>query len=86
MGWWGRGPYPGNGPWSYLPPWERPGWKYGRGWCWWYLGAPAPGTYAPPPWIDRSSELKYLEDLKNYLEDFKKQVEARIEELKRSEK
>jgi len=86
MGWWGRGPYPGKGPWSYLPPWERPGWKYGRGWCWWYLGTPAPGTYAPPPWIDRSSELKYLEDFKNYLEDFKKQVEARIEELKRSEK
>ena len=24
--------WPGNGPWSHLPPWERPGWKlFGRG-------------------------------------------------------
>ncbi|MGC9115376.1 MAG: hypothetical protein ACP5HH_05180 [Fervidicoccaceae archaeon] len=84
MGWWGRGmggwrgPYPGNGPWGYLPPWERPGWKYGRGWCWWYLGTP---SAAPPavaaPWIDRTAELKYLEDLK-------KKIDERIEELKKS--
>jgi len=35
-----RSPYPGNGPWSDLPPWERPGWKFGgrgRGFCWWWL-------------------------------------------------
>lgn len=74
---WGRGPYPGNGPWSYLPPWERPGWKYGRGWCWWYLGSQAPAPYVAPPWIDKDTELKYLEDLK-------KQIEARIEELKKT--
>ncbi len=24
------GPWPGRGPFSYLPPWDRPGW-YGRG-------------------------------------------------------
>jgi len=57
---------------------------YGRGWCWqypglWYTGTPAPSTYTPPPWTDKSSELKYLEDLK-------KQIEGRIEELKKSEK
>ncbi len=40
MGWrWGwTGPYPGKGPWSYLPPPLRPGWVFGRGWCWYYLG------------------------------------------------
>lgn len=32
-GW--RGPWPGNGPFSYLPPWQRPGWIYGRGACRW---------------------------------------------------
>ena len=32
-GWGGR--YPGRGPFSYLPPWQRPGWLYGRGACWW---------------------------------------------------
>jgi len=33
-GGWGRsGPWPGRGPFSYLPPWQRPGWlfSYGRG-------------------------------------------------------
>jgi len=29
-------PWPGNGPFSYLPPWERPGWVFGRGGCWLY--------------------------------------------------
>jgi len=32
------GIWPGNGPWSHLPPWERPGWQLGggrgRGYCW----------------------------------------------------
>ena len=39
MGWRGRGsgPWPGRGPFSYLPPWQRPGWLYGRGACWWVL-------------------------------------------------
>lgn len=32
-GWFG--PWPGRGPFSYLPPWQRPGWLFGRGACWW---------------------------------------------------
>jgi len=41
---WGRGgrgwfgPWPGRGPFSYLPPWQRPGWLFGRGSCWWLFG------------------------------------------------
>lgn len=27
------GPWPGHGPFSHLPPWERPGWLMGRGAC-----------------------------------------------------
>jgi len=38
-----------------------------------------PAPIRLPPWTDKSSELKYLEDLK-------KQIEGRIEELKKSEK
>ena len=37
---WGRGwtgPWPGRGPFSYLPPWQRPGWIFGRGACWWFF-------------------------------------------------
>jgi hypothetical protein len=29
-----QGPYPGHGPFSHLPPWQRPGWLYGPGSCW----------------------------------------------------
>jgi len=32
------GPWPGRGPFSYLPPWQRPGWLFGRGACRWLLG------------------------------------------------
>jgi len=33
----GYGMWPGRGPFSYLPPWQRPGWLFGRGACWWLL-------------------------------------------------
>ena len=43
MGWRGRGggwagPWPGRGPFSYLPPWQRPGWmfSFGRGFGRWW--------------------------------------------------
>ncbi len=50
MGWRGRGggPWPGRGPFSYLPPWQRPGWLYGRGACWWLL---APQLQATVPQV-----------------------------------
>jgi len=35
--WWKPGIWPGFGPFSHLPPWERPGWLFGRGACWAYL-------------------------------------------------
>jgi len=34
------GPWPGRGPFSYLPPWQRPGWLFGRGSCWWLYRYP----------------------------------------------
>jgi len=49
-----NGPYPGRGPFSYLPPWQRPGWLYGRGACWWLypqnlqpITPPNPATLPP---------------------------------------
>ncbi|MHC1627649.1 MAG: hypothetical protein ACXQTI_02300 [Candidatus Nezhaarchaeales archaeon] len=47
------GPWPGRGPFSYLPPWQRPGWLFGRGACRWlfampWLGMPPYGLYPPP--------------------------------------
>jgi hypothetical protein len=79
MGWWRyRGPYPGHGPWSHLPPWERPGWWYGRGWCWWYARYP----YAL--WPSKEDEIRYLEEMKKYLtETVLKEIDRRLEELKK---
>lgn len=100
VGWWNRpwrGPYPGNGPWSHLPPWQRPGWIFGGGWYWLqYLGRYSyqnpytPPYTAPPitptaPIVDPETEIRYLEELKRYVSDvLLKEIDARIEELKKS--
>jgi len=61
MGWRGRGrgfsgPWPGRGPFSYLPPWQRPGWLYGygRGFGYGYWGAQYnPYVCQRFPWLPR---------------------------------
>ena len=45
----GRGIWPGRGPFSNLPPWQRPGWVYGRGACWWLLDPNAKTTLSTNP-------------------------------------
>ncbi|MEL9908204.1 MAG: hypothetical protein QXP97_00120 [Desulfurococcus sp.] len=79
MAWRYPSTWPGHGPWNHLPPWRRPGWYMGRGWCWWYRP-----DYPLPP-IGREEELRYLEEFKKYLTDVVlKDIDRRIEELKRS--
>ncbi|MEM2907849.1 MAG: DUF5320 domain-containing protein [Candidatus Hadarchaeales archaeon] len=75
------GPWPGRGPFSYLPPWRRPGWLYGPGACWrlWWLCArypPLPAELVP------AEELKALEEYAKELRQELEGVMARIEELK----
>lgn len=51
-GWRGRsGAWPGRGPFSYLPPWQRPGWLFGfsRGWAYSFN----PWVCARFPWLPR---------------------------------
>jgi len=74
--WWRWKRYPGFGPWSDLPPWERPGWKFGRGRCWWYFARPEPE-------LSREEELRMLEEMERYLEEELRAIRRRIEELKR---
>ncbi len=71
--WWCKGrQWPGRGPWSWLPPWRRPGWMFrGRGMCWQLLrGA-----------LSREDELKLLEEYRKHLEQELARVEQRIKEL-----
>ncbi|QOJ79734.1 hypothetical protein IG193_01345 [Infirmifilum lucidum] len=101
MGWWRRGRWPGNGPWAHLPPWERPGWIYGPGYCWraygvpgWYYWRSVLGSAAP------QDEARVLEEYKRFLEEELRRmneeyrrfieeeiarVEARLKELKQAQ-
>jgi hypothetical protein len=101
MGWRGRGrgggwtgPWPGRGPFSYLPPWQRPGWLYGRGACWWlfapYLQTTTPQTAAvtAPAYtaFPKEQEITMLENQTQWLEQTLGQIRKRLEELKSGEK
>jgi len=70
------GPWPGRGPFSHLPPWERPGWLYGPGACWW-LYAPQPYAQEPKPAAETESLQAYVKALEQELES----VRARIKQL-----
>ena len=91
MGWRGQGggggragPWPGRGPFSYLPPWQRPGWLYGRGACWWlfapYLQASIPQTStAMPPTSGRTMVTPFMPALTEKQE--KQMLEQQLEFL-----
>jgi len=86
--WWRWRRYPGFGPWSDLPPWERPGWKFGRGrgkgWCWWYsLQYPeATPPDAPTYPISKEEEIRMLEEEARFLEEELERIRKRLRELK----
>jgi len=84
-----RGYWPGNGPFRNLPPWERPGWLYGPGSCW-YLGyrSAVPLSEIPPPTgnVDfLEQEKKALENQLNFIQERLKQIETRLRELEEAE-
>jgi hypothetical protein len=94
-GGWG-GPWPGRGPFSYLPPWQRPGWLYGRGACWWLynpnleLTIPPSATSAliPPtqPFVSaptKEEEIQMLEGQMKDLESYLDAIRKRLEEIKK---
>lgn len=72
------GAWPGRGPFSDLPPWERPGWIYGRGACL-RFGSPYLQNYP-----NEKEERSYLETSKKDLEEQLKSIEKRMNELKES--
>ena len=95
MGWRGRGRWPGYGPFSHLPPWERPGWLYGRGACWWlYPNLPStrprylPRYYPPIPTPQDEADLlgaqkTALEEEMKAIQEERARIEERLKELKK---
>jgi hypothetical protein len=86
MGWRGRGwTGPGRGPFSNLPPWQRPGWLYGRGACW-YLYGPYQGVPAMKA-EDETALLKEqktaVEEQMKAMQETLKKVQKRLDELKK---
>jgi hypothetical protein len=69
----GRGNWPGNGPYNNLPPWQRPGWLYGRGACHYIYEA----QYIAPPAISQD-EATSLNEQKTAVET---QIKAMQETL-----
>ena len=62
--WW-----PGRGPFSNLPPWQRPGWPYSQGSCRWFLSKEG----IPPDSLISSEEA--LEELESYQADMQKELQ-----------
>jgi hypothetical protein len=88
MGWRGRGwaaPWPGRGPFSNLPPWQRPGWLYGRGACW-YLYGPYQAV-TPIKAEDEAALLKeqktLIEEQLKAMQETLKRIQERLDELKK---
>jgi len=86
MGWRGRGftgSWPGRGPYSNLPPWERPGWLYGRGACW-YIHSPY-RTISPIKPEDEATMLaeqkKMIEEQLKSMQETLKKIQERLNEL-----
>ena len=79
MGWRGRGmagPWPGRGPFSNLPPWERPGWLYGRGACWYLYG---PSRTMPP--TKPEDEATLLAEQKTMIEEQLKTMQVTLKKV-----
>jgi hypothetical protein len=79
MGWRGRGQagqWSGRGPCSNLPPWERPGWLYGRGTCWYMYG---PHQTMPP--IKPEDEAALLAEQKTMIEEQLKATQERLKKV-----
>ena len=95
MGWRGRGwsgQWPGRGPFSYLPPWQRPGWLYGRGACWHlpfsylvdpYYAAPVPAMKPEDESRMLAEQRTLLEEQVKDLQEAMRRIEVRLEELKK---
>ena len=81
-GWRGKGNWPGAGPFSHLPPWERPGWIYGPGACWSLYG-PNKTNLPQTNQLKPKDEAAMLNDQKKAIHETLKKIEERLKELEK---
>lgn len=81
-------PWPGRGPYAHLPPWQRPGWLYGRAACCGHWATykdypPIPTLLKPEDEIAILTQQKTFveEQLKTMQENLQK-IQERIDKLK----
>jgi len=78
-GWRGRGNWPGAGPYNHLPPWQRPGWLYGKGTCWQLYGPYSP--YPVTPAIKPENEAALLAEQKAFIEEQQKTLQETLKKI-----
>lgn len=88
MGWRGRGragTWPGRGPFSNLPPWQRPGWLYGRGACWSLYGPYSSITPMKPEdeAVLLTEQKTMVEEQLKAMQETLKKIQERLGELKK---
>lgn len=74
-GWRGKGNWPGAGPFSNLPPWERPGWIYGPGACW-YLYEPNKTNLPQTNQLKPKDEAVMLNEQKKAIQETLRKIEV----------
>jgi hypothetical protein len=72
------GNYPGNGPFSNLPPWQRPGHLYGPGACMYLIEPVTPITPTP---LTKEAETALLTQQKNAVELQVKALQQTLEKI-----
>jgi len=79
------GNWPGRGPFSHLPPWQRPGWQHGRGTCWYFYEAQNKALQPTQP-EDEAALLTHqktlIEAQLKAMQESLKKIQDRLEEIK----
>jgi hypothetical protein len=77
--------WPGRGPFSDLPPWERPGRLYGRGACYYLYGEPLPTSLQPIVTQNEAALLATQKSaIENHIETLQKtlsKIQERLNEI-----
>jgi hypothetical protein len=79
------GNWSGRGPFSHLPPWQRPGWLYGRGACWYFYDTQNKALQPTQPEDEAvllAQQKALIEAQLKAMQESLKKIQDRLEEIK----